>query len=123
MTYAGTAENDLRNIWDNHGLSIALAILFIISWGGQMFFQWHEFINDSIDHGEIPNTDKFIPAFWAATFENWQSEFLQLFTFVVLSAVLIHRGSANSKDTTEDIQRTLQRIERRLSAMEDRYRR
>ena len=28
-----------------------------------------------------------------ATMENWQSEFLQLFTMVVVTGFLIHRGS------------------------------
>jgi hypothetical protein len=30
--------------------------------------------------------------FGLSTFENWQSEFLQLFSFVVFSAILIHHG-------------------------------
>jgi hypothetical protein len=38
------------------------------------------------------------------TLENWQSEFLQLFSFVVVSAVLIHHGSSESKDGTERIE-------------------
>jgi hypothetical protein len=47
-----------------------------------------------------------------------QSEFLQLFSFVVLAALFIHRGSAESKDSDEQMQKTLDRIERRLKALE-----
>jgi hypothetical protein len=44
------------------------------------------------------------------TLENWQSEFLQLFSFVVVSAVLIHHGSSESKDGTERIERSVEEI-------------
>ena len=44
--------------------------------------------------------------FWPwmqATFENWQSEFLQLFTMAVLTAFLIHKGSTESKDGNDEL--------------------
>ncbi len=49
-------------------------------------------------------------AFGQSTLENWQSEFLQLFSFVVLAAVLIHRGSAESKDGTDRIEQAVNEI-------------
>jgi hypothetical protein len=52
--------------------------------------------------------------FGRSTFENWQSEFLQLFSFVVLSALLIHRGSAESKDSDERLEEKIDDIVRRL---------
>ena len=48
--------------------------------------------------------------------ENWQSEFLQLLTFVVLTSFLVHKGSHESKDGDEEIRATLERIERKLEA-------
>jgi hypothetical protein len=39
---------------------------------------------------------------------------LQLFSFVVFSAVLIHHGSAESKDGTDRIEEAVKRIESRL---------
>lgn len=39
----------------------------------------------------------------ASTFENWKSEFLQLFTMVVLVSFLIHRGSQESKDSDAEL--------------------
>ena len=47
--------------------------------------------------------------------ENWQSEFLQLLTFVVLTTFLIHRGSHESRDSNEGL---LLRIEDRLARIE-----
>ena len=55
---------------------------------------------------------------WECTPENWQSGFLQLFSFVVLSAYFIHKGSAVSKDSDEQMQKSLDRIEKRLKALE-----
>jgi hypothetical protein len=52
--------------------------------------------------------------FGQSTFENWQSEFLQLFSFVVFSAVLIHHGSAEPKDGTDRTEEAVKRIESRL---------
>jgi hypothetical protein len=37
---------------------------------------------------------------------------------VVLSALFIHKGSAESKDSDEQMQKSLDRIERRLKALE-----
>src|SRR5690242_4415274 len=36
--------------------------------------------------------------FASATFENWESEFLQMAVYVVLTAFLLQRGSAESRD-------------------------
>ena len=37
-------------------------------------------------------------AFVSALFENWESEFLQMGVYVVLTAMLFQRGSAESRD-------------------------
>lgn len=52
-----------------------------------------------------------------ATFENWQSEFLQLLAFVVLTSVLIHRGSRESKDADEKLHAAVDRTEQRRNAL------
>ncbi len=40
--------------------------------------------------------------FIEATFENWESEFLQMGAYVLLTAFLIQRGSAESRDPDKD---------------------
>jgi hypothetical protein len=47
-----------------------------------------------------------------------QSEFLQLLTFVVLTSFLIHRNSPESRDSDDEMQRSLDWIEKRLKALE-----
>lgn len=51
--------------------------------------------------------------------ENWQSEFLQLLTFVVLTAFFIHRGSHESRDSDDEMKAMLQRIEQRLATLNE----
>ena len=36
--------------------------------------------------------------FWEAIFENWESEFLQMAAYIVLTVFLIQKGSSESKD-------------------------
>ena len=108
----------MRSLWRNYNLSIVLLTLFLVSWIGQAIFQWLEMANEAQAHGEASTLAEFIPAFFSATFENWQSEFLQLFTMVVLTAFLIHKSSHESKDQDEKVDQTLARIERRLERIE-----
>jgi hypothetical protein len=64
--------------------------------------------------------DRYIWEFLAATFENWQSEFLQLLAMVVLTSFLIHRGSAESNDSNDRMEARLDEIDRRLSQLTER---
>jgi hypothetical protein len=108
----------MRHLWRNYNLSIVLLTLFLASWIGQGVFQWFEMANEAQAHGQASTLAEFLPAFFSATFENWQSEFLQLFTMVILTAFLIHKGSHESKDQDEKVDETLARIERRLERIE-----
>jgi hypothetical protein len=44
---------------------------------------------------------------------------LQLFSFVVLAALYIHKGSAESKDSDEKLEASLRRIEEKLGTLPD----
>jgi hypothetical protein len=88
-------------------LTITLAALFLVSWVGQFVAQMVEVGNDAAEHGQQFAWSDFWPQFLSATFENWQSEFLQLFSFVALTAVLIHRNSAESADGDDELKAML----------------
>lgn len=103
-------------IFKNYGLSIVLFILFLVSWVGQGYFQWNEFVNHQEEHNQPVKTEEFISEFGKSTLENWQSEFLQLLTFVVLTSFLIHKGSHESKDSDEEMKKLLEKIDRKLTA-------
>jgi hypothetical protein len=106
-----------RSIWREFGLGLILVILFLASWVAQGIAQWQVFTDEQAAHGESPEIGDFLAEFGHSTFENWQSEFLQLFSFVVLAALYIHKGSAESKDGTEKIEAALRRIEERLDTL------
>ena len=107
-------SSNIRNIWGNFGLSLALLILFLTSWIGQAVAEWQVYANEQREHEEPVEFSDYLVEFGQSTMENWQSEFLQLFSFVLLAALLVHRGSAESKDSDERMEQALQRIEQKL---------
>jgi hypothetical protein len=106
----------MKDFLRNYSLSITLFLLFISSWIGQFFFQKAEFINNAKEHNQAFSWSEYLPEFFSRTFENWESEFLQLFTMVVLTAFLIHKGSHESKDEDEKVEQALARIERAVGS-------
>ncbi|HSD48357.1 MAG TPA: DUF6766 family protein [Actinomycetota bacterium] len=103
-------SSHVQRIWKNFALGISFAVLFLISWAVQGVAQWETYRSDQLAHDEPVVVSEYIVDFGRATLENWQSEFLQLFSFVVLSAVLIHRGSAESKDGQDRIEQKVDEI-------------
>lgn len=95
------------------GAVYVLALLFAGSWLGQFFAQLSEFRSEQQAHDQAFAWGEFWPAFFASTFENWQSEWLQL----VFQAVLL-LGAKHwiFKVDAED----LERIEAKLDRVQDR---
>jgi hypothetical protein len=104
----------IDRIWANFGLSISFLALFLLSWIGQAVAEWGTYVQDVRAHGSAPAFASYLVQFGQSTLENWQSEFLQLFAFVVFSSLLIHHGSAESRDGEDRIEQALTRIEKRL---------
>ena len=112
----------MARLWRDYSLSVVLFGLFIASWIGQTVAGWAEFSSEQQQHGQVAQVfgpDGYVWHWAKATLENWQSEFLQLLTFVVLTASLIHKGSHESKDSDERMQASLDRIEQRLRRLEE----
>jgi hypothetical protein len=100
----------MRTLVREHGLSLVMAVLFVLAVAGQAVTGWSVYNDDQREHGGA--TISF-PAylttghFGEAIFENWESEFLQMGLFVVLTVVLRQRGSPESKslDGDDDVDR------------------
>jgi len=88
-------------LFKDNGLTIALLALFAFCIVGQWISGWHVELEDARRHAQ-PELTLFAyaasPQFLSSVFENWESEFLQMAAYVVLTAFLIQRGSAESKD-------------------------
>jgi hypothetical protein len=106
-----------RSVWREFGLGVSLMILFFATWIGHAIAQWQTFTDQQHALGQSVTAGDFFSEFAATTLQNWQSEFLQLFAFVVLAALYIHKGSAESKDSDEKTEASLRRIEERLGTL------
>ena len=85
----------------DNGLSLVLLLLFMGSIIGHCLTGWHFQSQQLQDHGQPPlGLLAYLkdPQFLATVFENWESEFLQMSAYVVLTAFLFQRGSAESAD-------------------------
>jgi hypothetical protein len=95
----------MQRFFRNNGLSLALLGVFVGTMLGQTFTGFHEYNEDRRDHGEpAVSMRRYLGSghFWEATAENWESEFLQMSMFVLLTAWLYQKGSAESKDPDGD---------------------
>jgi len=84
----------------DHGLLLANLALFLVFFGGMVGSGLQVYNSDQQEHqqpavslaGYLSSGD-----FVESTFENWESEFLQMGMYVVLTAHLVQRGSSESK--------------------------
>jgi hypothetical protein len=90
----------LRTALYSNSLIIIMAIVFVGSWFAQSVTGWTDFNQEQESHGE-PGVSwlSYIGSstFWEGTFQNWQSEFLAVGSFAVLTIFLRQRGSPESK--------------------------
>jgi hypothetical protein len=86
--------------WKRNGLSVTLAMMFVVVLAGQAVAGFLTHNQELAEHGQptISLGAYLLSAhFYEATFENWESEFLQMAVFVLLSTVLYQQGSSESK--------------------------
>lgn len=100
----------MKQFFRNNGLSVVFILLFLLSLVAQFYFGF-------VEHNETLSEENATPLdigsyllsghFLQATFENWESEFLQMALFVVLTISLRQKGSSESKaiDEEEEVDR------------------
>jgi hypothetical protein len=96
--------SSIRRILFENGLSIFLVTCFLVLIAGQAFSGHLQYNEKQQEHGEPEinfmqylGTDHFLEA----TMENWESEFLQMFVFILFTTFLYQKGSAESKKLDE----------------------
>lgn len=90
----------MRALRDN-GLTLALLAAFLLCLIGMTLSGWLDHNQQLAEHSHAPLglvAYFFSSDFQSALFENWESEFLQMSAYVMLTAILFQRGSAESKD-------------------------
>jgi hypothetical protein len=104
----------------DYSLSIAVGGLFLASFALHAVFGWFQYVADQTGQGSSPTLfgpHGYIIYFGEWTFQNWQSEFLEVLVLIVLTTYLVHKGSPESKDGAEELRRTVERIERKLDGL------
>lgn len=85
----------------NNSLSIVFFLLFLMSIVGQVIFGLEEHNRELMEKGAASlSMWEYLSSghFLQSTFENWESEFLQMVLFIELTIFLQQKGSSESKD-------------------------
>ena len=94
----------------DNSLTIVLMLMFLASLAGQWLSGWAVENDDLQRHGgESLSLVAYLgdPAFISSVFENWESEFLQMSMYVVLTGFLFQRGSSESVDPDQPLPKGL----------------
>ena len=95
----------MRKWLRDHGLLITNLALFVIFFVGMVLSGVRVYNSQQLEHGgqEVSLGGYLLSGdFYEATFENWESEFLQMGMYVVLTAFLFQRGSSESKPIDQE---------------------
>ena len=90
----------MRTFIRNNSLSFVFLLLFVFAMAGQFFTGYKEHNKEREEEGQPALTvGSYLHSghFIQSTFENWESEFLQMALFVVLTISLRQKGSSESK--------------------------
>ena len=93
------------SFWRDNGLSLVLAGLMLGSIAGQIATGMRVYNQERAEYGQLAlSTGGYLRSghFVSATFENWESEFLQMGMYVLLTVVLRQRGSAESRPMSHE---------------------
>jgi hypothetical protein len=88
-------------IWSKYGFAWVTAGFFLISIVGHWGFGWLAYLDEQRALGQPVEISGYAIEMARDTFENWQSEFLQLLWQVCGLAILLYVGSPQSKEEEE----------------------
>jgi len=111
----------MKRFLRNNGLSLVIFGLFAVCEIGLSAVGLHQHNEQRREHDQPTlSYAAYVEssAFLEATMENWESEFLQMFAYVVLTVFLFQKGSAESKspDAPEAVDRNPRRAQPRPDA-------
>lgn len=90
----------MKRFFYNNSLSIVLFTIFFVTLVGMSFAGWSTANQDASEHSSSPESyAEYVVGgdFVEGVFENWESEFLQMWALVVLTIYLRQKGSDESK--------------------------
>jgi hypothetical protein len=84
----------------DRGLTLLLMAMFLLFLVGQFVTGMHVYNANQVEHGQAAiGLSAYLATGhpWEALFENWESEFLQMAVFVLLTTFLVQKGSPESR--------------------------
>ena len=104
----------------DRALTLALMAMFLLFLGGQLLTGFAEYNREQTQHGQtavVLRSYLTTGHLWEAIFENWESEFLQMAAFVLLTTFLTQKGSPESR--TPDVEEPVDADPRDFAANPD----
>jgi hypothetical protein len=86
----------------------------LVSIVGHWLFGWFAFVGEQQAHSQPVQAGAFVIEMLRDTFENWQSEFLQLLWQVAGLTLLLYAGSPQSRDSEDRTEELLKEILRHV---------
>ena len=98
------AKASRHGIWGKYAYAWLTLGFFLVSFGLHWFFGWRAYVDESQAHGQAPELASYLDEMLRDTFENWQSEFLQLLWQVAGLAYFLYVGSPSSKENDDRVE-------------------
>jgi hypothetical protein len=93
-----------HSFFKRNGLLLTFLLFTLLALGGQIHTGWKENNKDRLEKGDSAlSVSEYLRSghFIQSTFENWESEFLQMGLYVYMTVFLFQQGSAESKSLDE----------------------
>jgi hypothetical protein len=103
-----------NNIWSKYNYVWVTLILFLTSLGAHWTFAWKTYVQEQQEKQLPIEVSQYVNEVARDTFENWQSEFLQLIWQVAGLSFLFYLGSPQSKEGDERVEQKIDLIIKKL---------
>ena len=91
-------------IFKKYGYAWITLGFFLVSLVLHWYFGWQSYVSEAMEHGQAPQQSEYLDEMLRDTFENWQSEFLQLLWQVCGLAYFLYVGSPSSKENDDRVE-------------------
>ena len=108
------SRKETGSFWTRYSFAWVTLGFFAISFAGHWIFGWFAFTDEQRSLGQPVEVPAYLVEMGRDTFENWQSEFLQLLWQVAGLALLLYVGSPQSKEGDDRVEAKVDELLRQL---------
>ena len=107
-----------HSLWRAYSYAWITLAFFVFSLVGHWLFGWFAFVQEQAEHGQPVEIASYLTEMLRDTFENWQSEFLQLLWQVGGLAFFLFLGSPQSKEGSDRLEAKIDVILRKVDPVD-----